>query len=80
MRTSHSFSQADENSPLRVKTVLIPSPNVATYDLQPEMSARKVTDELITAIHSGNYDAIVATMRTATWLVIAASWSPPLQQ
>ena len=41
------------------KRVLIPSPNVATYDLQPEMSARKVTDELITAIHSGNYDAIV---------------------
>ena len=41
------------------KRVLIPSPNVATYDLQPEMSARKVTDELIAAIHSGNYDAIV---------------------
>ncbi len=41
------------------RRVLIPSPNVATYDLQPEMSARKVTDELIVAIHSGEYDAIV---------------------
>ena len=41
------------------KRVLIPSPDVATYDLQPEMSARKVTDELIVAIHSREYDAIV---------------------
>ena len=41
------------------RRVLIPSPNVATYDLQPEMSARKVTDELIVAIHSREYDAIV---------------------
>ena len=41
------------------KRILIPSPNVATYDLQPEMSARKVTDQLIEAIHSGSYDVIV---------------------
>ena len=41
------------------KRILIPSPNVATYDLQPEMSAHKVTDQLIEAIHSGSYDVIV---------------------
>ena len=34
-------------------------PKVATYDLQPEMSAKKVTDELIKAIESGRFDAIV---------------------
>jgi len=39
--------------------VLIPSPKVATYDLQPEMSAPEVTDRLVAAIDSGSYDAIV---------------------
>lgn len=39
--------------------ILIPSPNVATYDLQPEMSAAEVTDKLVAAIESGKYDAII---------------------
>ncbi|MDP1674547.1 MAG: 2,3-bisphosphoglycerate-independent phosphoglycerate mutase [Burkholderiales bacterium] len=39
--------------------VLVPSPKVATYDLQPEMSAREVTDRLVEAIQSRRYDAIV---------------------
>ncbi|GAA5525281.1 2,3-bisphosphoglycerate-independent phosphoglycerate mutase [Microbulbifer aestuariivivens] len=38
---------------------LIKSPNVATYDLQPEMSAPEVTDKLVAAIESGRYDAII---------------------
>jgi 2,3-bisphosphoglycerate-independent phosphoglycerate mutase len=38
----------------------VPSPKVATYDLQPEMSAAGVTDELVAAIESGRYDFIVA--------------------
>jgi 2,3-bisphosphoglycerate-independent phosphoglycerate mutase len=40
--------------------VLVPSPKVATYDLQPEMSAAGVTDELGRAIRSADYDFIVA--------------------
>src|SRR5918996_622238 len=39
---------------------LVPSPKVATYDLQPEMSARGVTDALIEAVRGGAYDFIVA--------------------
>jgi 2,3-bisphosphoglycerate-independent phosphoglycerate mutase len=39
---------------------LVPSPKVATYDLQPHMSAAGVTDELVAAIRSGAYDFIVA--------------------
>jgi 2,3-bisphosphoglycerate-independent phosphoglycerate mutase len=39
---------------------LVPSPKVATYDLQPEMSASGVTDALVDAIRSGTYDFIVA--------------------
>jgi 2,3-bisphosphoglycerate-independent phosphoglycerate mutase len=38
---------------------LIPSPKVATYDLQPEMSAYRVLDELMGRIDSGKYDFIV---------------------
>ena len=38
---------------------LIPSPDVATYDLKPEMSAPEVTDKLVAAIRSGKYDLIV---------------------
>jgi len=39
--------------------ILVPSPKVATYDLQPEMSAPEVTDKLVDAIGSGKYDLIV---------------------
>lgn len=39
--------------------ILVPSPDVATYDLQPEMSAFELTDKLVEAIESGKYDAII---------------------
>jgi 2,3-bisphosphoglycerate-independent phosphoglycerate mutase len=39
--------------------LLVPSPKVATYDLQPEMSAPKVCDGLVDAIEGGRYDVIV---------------------
>jgi 2,3-bisphosphoglycerate-independent phosphoglycerate mutase len=39
--------------------ILVPSPKVATYDLQPEMSAPEVTDKLVEAIERGRYDLIV---------------------
>lgn len=39
--------------------LLVPSPKVATYDLQPEMSAPEVTERLIEAIRSDQYDFIV---------------------
>ena len=38
---------------------LIPSPKVATYDLQPEMSAPEVTEEVLLAIESDKYEAII---------------------
>ncbi len=39
--------------------IMVPSPKVATYDLQPEMSAREVTDKVTQAIGSGTFDLIV---------------------
>jgi len=38
---------------------LIPSPDVKTYDLKPEMSAFELTDKLVAAIRSRKYDAII---------------------
>ena len=39
--------------------IMVPSPKVATYDLQPEMSAPELTDKAVEAIRSGRYDLIV---------------------
>ncbi|RDJ20076.1 2,3-bisphosphoglycerate-independent phosphoglycerate mutase [Bosea caraganae] len=39
--------------------VMVPSPKVATYDLQPEMSAAELTDKAVAAISSGKYDLVV---------------------
>jgi len=39
--------------------VLVPSPKVATYDLQPEMSALEVADKCVERIESGAYDVII---------------------
>ncbi|HYD99806.1 MAG TPA: 2,3-bisphosphoglycerate-independent phosphoglycerate mutase [Alphaproteobacteria bacterium] len=39
--------------------ILVPSPKVATYDLQPEMSAPEVTRRVVEAIDSGRYDLII---------------------
>ncbi|MEH6589239.1 MAG: 2,3-bisphosphoglycerate-independent phosphoglycerate mutase [Halioglobus sp.] len=41
------------------RRIMIQSPDVATYDLQPEMSAPELTDNLVDAIHSGEFDLIV---------------------
>ncbi|MDX2367400.1 MAG: 2,3-bisphosphoglycerate-independent phosphoglycerate mutase, partial [Colwellia sp.] len=39
--------------------ILVPSPDVATYDLQPEMNSTLLTDKLVAAIESGEHDFIV---------------------
>lgn len=41
------------------KRLLVPSPKIATYDLQPEMSAFKVTDKVLTAIEEGETDVFI---------------------
>lgn len=45
--------------------ILVPSPKVATYDLQPEMSCPELTDRLVEAIASGQYDFIVCNIANA---------------
>lgn len=50
--------------------VLVPSPKVATYDMQPEMSAREVCDNVLKAIQNPEYQFIWLTLLTLIWLVI----------
>lgn len=45
--------------------ILIPSPNVATYDLCPQMSAEKLTDALVEGILSGKQDVIICNYANA---------------
>ncbi len=53
------FSGGREEPFAGEERILIPSPKVATYDLQPEMSAHQVTDRLIAAIDSQRFDLIL---------------------
>ena len=54
------FFNGGEETPFQGEDrVLIPSPKVATYDLQPEMSAHELTDRLVGAIDDSAYDFIL---------------------
>ena len=53
------FNGGEEKQYLGEDRILVPSPKVATYDLQPEMSAYEVTDNVIKAIDSDKYNVII---------------------
>lgn len=53
------FSGGQEETFVGEERILVPSPNVATYDLQPEMNSSLLTDKLVDAIESGKHDFIV---------------------
>lgn len=53
------FSGGQEDTFEGEQRILVPSPDVATYDLQPEMNSSILTDKLVTAIESGEHDLIV---------------------
>jgi 2,3-bisphosphoglycerate-independent phosphoglycerate mutase len=59
------FNGGEEVSYPGEDRILVPSPDVATYDLKPEMSAYEVTDKLVAAITSGQYDAIICNYANA---------------
>jgi 2,3-bisphosphoglycerate-independent phosphoglycerate mutase len=45
--------------------IMVPSPKVATYDLQPEMSAPELAEKAVAAIRTGRYDLIVLNFANA---------------
>ena len=53
------FNGGEELEYTGEKRLLIPSPKVATYDLQPVMSAYEVTDKVVEAINSGEFEMII---------------------
>jgi 2,3-bisphosphoglycerate-independent phosphoglycerate mutase len=53
------YSGGREDPYVGEERVLIPSPSVATYDLQPEMSSGELTDKLVAAIKGGQFDVII---------------------
>lgn len=53
------FNGGEEKAFPGEERILIPSPRVATYDLQPEMSAVEVTDTLLAAIEEDTFDVII---------------------
>jgi 2,3-bisphosphoglycerate-independent phosphoglycerate mutase len=54
------FMNGGQETPFRgEERILVPSPKVATYDLQPEMSAPELTDRAVEAIDSGKFDMII---------------------
>ena len=59
--------------------VLVPSPRVATYDLQPEMSAPGVTDAVVAGIDSGTYDVIVANFANPDMVGHTGDWSATIE-
>ena len=54
--------------------LLVPSPQVATYDLQPEMSAAGVTEGLVAAVDGGEYDFVVANYANPDMVGHTGDW------
>ena len=59
--------------------ILVPSPKVATYDLCPEMSATKVTDEVIAALNNPDYAFIVSNFANTDMVGHTAVATPIIQ-
>ena len=59
------FSGGEEKPFLREERILIPSPQVPTYNLQPEMSAPQVTDRLLQEIEQENFDVMIINYANA---------------
>ena len=56
------FNGGEEEPYAGEQRLLVPSPDVATYDLQPEMNVEKLSIELDKAIRSGQYDVIICNV------------------
>jgi 2,3-bisphosphoglycerate-independent phosphoglycerate mutase len=59
--------------------VLVPSPRVATYDLQPAMSAGGVTDALVHGIESGAYDVVIGNFANPDMVGHTGSWDATIE-
>lgn len=62
---SYFFNCGIEKPYPREDRILVPSPKVATYDLQPEMSAKGITDNLVNDVETRKHDVIICNFANA---------------
>jgi 2,3-bisphosphoglycerate-independent phosphoglycerate mutase len=62
---SYFFNCGIEKPYPKEDRILVPSPKVPTYDLQPEMSAKGITDTLVGDVESGKHDVIICNFANA---------------
>jgi 2,3-bisphosphoglycerate-independent phosphoglycerate mutase len=74
------FFNGGEEQPFPLEErILVPSPKVATYDLQPEMSAPELTVKLVDAIRSGVFDVIICNVANPDMVGHTGSMAAALQ-
>ncbi len=62
---TYFFNGGEEQPRAGEDRILVPSPRVPTYDLQPEMSAASITDALVADVNAGRHDVIVCNFANA---------------
>ena len=62
---TYFFNSGEERAYAGEERILVPSPQVPTYDLQPEMSAAGITDTLVDDVEHGRHDVIVCNFANA---------------
>ena len=73
------FNGGDETTFPGEDRILVPSPNVATYDLQPRMSAAEVTEKLVAAIGSRKYDVVICNFANPDMVGHTGSYEATVQ-
>ena len=62
---TYFFNCGEERPAEGEDRILVPSPKVPTYDLQPEMSAAGITDRLVADLHAGGHDVVICNFANA---------------
>lgn len=73
------FNGQRENPFIGEERVIIPSPNVPTYDLKPEMSAYEITEAVLNGLKSGNYHFILVNYANADMVGHTGSIGPAVR-
>ncbi|MFT7484851.1 MAG: 2,3-bisphosphoglycerate-independent phosphoglycerate mutase [Candidatus Paceibacteria bacterium] len=76
---TYFFSGGAEDPVEGEERILIPSPQVATYDLQPEMSAPKVADEILKALAKNETDVYIINFANADMVGHTGKWDASLK-
>ena len=76
---TYFFNGGNEKPYPGEERALVPSPKVATYDLKPEMSAAGITDVIVKAIESGNFDVIIMNFANADMVGHSGKMEPTVR-